>query len=290
MRSLLRACHSLLSSSSRLPSSCYHFDLAKKHKSLSAKEIDFIKFLVTQVALLSLSLMMEEACEVVIAEPHVLSSLACEVVELQSDIVSSFATPTSVVDLSVAIVAEPHALSSMACEVVELQSDIVSSSATPSTVVDVPVAVVGSPSPLAEALELQAIGVMVSFTAKPPNIAPLEVGPKGAALMCSLRSTRLAAKSRGGTLKPLVPYRRLPSKVVSWWHSAHPRPCSLCSGHRLIATAPSSHVGFLRSAWCKEVEVLRGRFGFVVRPLGFVPCGMLLSHVSCLFFCFLFYV
>jgi hypothetical protein len=66
----------------------HHFDLAEKSRSLSSEELDLIKFLVAQVALLSFSLAMEDPCEVVIVELQDLSSVACEVMELQSDIVS----------------------------------------------------------------------------------------------------------------------------------------------------------------------------------------------------------
>jgi hypothetical protein len=75
----------------------------------------------------------------------------------------------------------------------------------PTAIVEVSVVVAGSPSPLAEALELLVVGVMMSFAVKPPDIAPLEVGPKGAALLCSLWSAQLAVKNHGGTLRPLVP-------------------------------------------------------------------------------------
>jgi hypothetical protein len=96
----------------------HRFDLAKKNKSMSAEELDLIEFLVAQVALLSFSLVMEEACDIVVAEPHALSSVTCEVVE--SGMVSSFVTPAAVMDVQIAIVTEPHPLSSVACEVVEL--------------------------------------------------------------------------------------------------------------------------------------------------------------------------
>jgi hypothetical protein len=111
--------------------------------------------------------------------------------------------------------------------------------------------------PLAEAVELLAVGVMMPFTVKPPDIPPLEMDPKGA-LSGSLRNARMMVKSRGGTLKPLVPRRHLPSKVASWRRLALPGSCSLHSGHRLIANAPSGHAGLLCSAWCKEVEVPHG--------------------------------
>jgi hypothetical protein len=62
-------------------------------------------------------------------------------------------------------------------------ADIVTLSTTPPVVVDVPVAIVRSPSTLVEALELQVVGVMVSFKVKSPDIATLEVGLKGAALV-----------------------------------------------------------------------------------------------------------
>jgi hypothetical protein len=58
--------------------------------------------------------------------------------------------------------------------------------------------------PLAEAVELLAVGVMMPFTVKPPDIPPLEMDPKGA-LLGSLRNAWMMVKSRGGMLKPLVP-------------------------------------------------------------------------------------
>jgi hypothetical protein len=231
----------------------HHFELAKQNMSLSAEELDLIKFLVT---LLSFSLKMGEACEVVIADLHALSLVACENVE--SDIVSSSTTPTVIVDMSVAVIAESYALSLVACEVVELQSDIVSSSATPTVVVDVSVAVIESLSPLEEVMELLAVGVMMPFAAKTPDITPLEMAPNGA-LLCSLQNAQLVVKSHGGTLKHLVPRRRLPSKVDSLRHLARPRPCSLHSGRCLFAPPPSGRAGLLRLAWCKEVKVPRGR-------------------------------
>jgi hypothetical protein len=94
--------------------------------------------------------------------------------------------PTTGVDVPAAVVAQPYVLSSVACEVVEPQSNIVSSSATPTVVVDMSVTIVGSPSPLLEVVELLAVGVMMPFVAKPPDIAPLEMGLKGA-LPCSRR-------------------------------------------------------------------------------------------------------
>jgi hypothetical protein len=161
----------------------HHFDLAEKSRSLSLEELDLIEFLVAQVALLSFSLAIEEPCDVVVAEPQDIFSVACELVELQPNFVSS--------------------------------------SATPPVVMDMPVAIIGSPSPLVEALELHGFGVMVSFEAKKsPDIAPLEVGPKGASLLCSLRRARMAMKSHP------------PSKVISRRHLAHPRS-SLCFGHCL---------------------------------------------------------
>jgi hypothetical protein len=94
------------------------------------------------------------------------------------------------------------------CEVVEF--DIVASSATPPAVVNASVADVRSSTPPAVALELQAVGVVESFEARLSDIAALEMGLKGAALVCPRRCTQLGAKSRGGTSKLLVPRRRLP--------------------------------------------------------------------------------
>jgi hypothetical protein len=147
----------------------YRFDLAEKSMSLFVEELDLVEFLVAQVALLIFSLAMEEACKGIIVELHDLSLVACEAVELLSDIVSSFATRTAVVDVPVVIVGSPSPLA----EALELQAIAVIRS--PSPFADAlelqAVAVVGSPSPLAEALELQAIDILVSFAAKPPDIA-----------------------------------------------------------------------------------------------------------------------
>jgi hypothetical protein len=195
------------------------FKLAEQNRSLFVKELDLIKFLVAQVTLLSFSVEMEEACEAIVAEPHALSPVACEV--MVSDIVSSSATPITVVDVLATVVAELYAPSSVACKVVKLHSNIISSSTTPTMVVDVSVTIVGSPSPLAEAVELLAVRVMMPFMVKPLDIAPLEMGLRGA-LPCSLRNAQMVVKSLRGTLKPLVPHRRLLSKVASWRRLAHP--------------------------------------------------------------------
>jgi hypothetical protein len=47
------------------------------------------------------------------------------------------------------------------------------------------------------------------------DLAALEKGPKGVALECSRRSTRLALKCRGWTIKLTVLHCCLPTKVVS---------------------------------------------------------------------------
>jgi hypothetical protein len=47
------------------------------------------------------------------------------------------------------------------------------------------------------------------------DLAALEKGPKGVALECSRRSTRLAVKCRGWTIKLTVLHCCLPTKVVS---------------------------------------------------------------------------
>jgi hypothetical protein len=128
------------------------------------------------------------------------------------------------------------------------------------SVMDVPVVVVGSPAFSVMVLGLQASGVVESFEGKPSDLAALEVGPKGATLVCSHRTARLAAKCRGGAFKLPVPCRHLPYKVVSKWHMARPRSCSSRLGLRFVAAAPLGHsgmsCGFLRSACYKDVETL----------------------------------
>jgi hypothetical protein len=153
-----------------------------------------------------------------------------------------------------------------------------------------PVAIIGSPFPLVESLELQAIGVMVSFEAKSPDIAPLEVGPKGASLLCSLRSARLAVKSHEGTFKPLVPHSHLPNKVISRRRLARPRLCSLRFSHRLYCWCSFSSrrcvsripplcrvQGGGGSSWSPWMSRVVG-LGFMVRSL----------LISCLVACFMF--
>jgi hypothetical protein len=243
--------------------------LAEQNRSLSVKEIDLIVFLVAQVTLLSFSVEMEEACEAVVAKPHALSPVACEV--MVSDIISSSATPIAVVDVSAAVVTELYAPSSMACEVMKLQSNIVSSSATPTVVVDVLVTIVGLPSPLVEVVELLAVGVMMHFAVKPLDIAPLEMGPRGA-LPCSLRNGLMVVKSLRGTLKPLVPHRRLPSKVASWRRLAHPSSPYCCCSFRSHQFASFGLMqGGRGSSWSPWMSR--------VVSLGFVACGLV---VSCL--------
>jgi hypothetical protein len=82
----------------------HRFDMVKKSRSLFAKELDLIEFLVDQVASLSTSLVVEVACEDVIDESPALPSAACEAVEFQSDIVVSSATPPAVVGKPVVVV------------------------------------------------------------------------------------------------------------------------------------------------------------------------------------------
>jgi hypothetical protein len=130
------------------------------------------------------------------------SSLAVEVA-CEDVIADSSALPLAVEVTCEDVVAESSALPPVACEAVELQSDIVILLATPPTIVDASVAVVRSLNPPAVALVLQASSVVESFEAKPPDLAALEVGPKGAALMWSYQSAWLAAKNRGWTKLPL---------------------------------------------------------------------------------------
>jgi hypothetical protein len=132
-------------------------------------------------------------------------------------------------------------------------------------------------SPFAQVIMTQSISyaechekVVKSFEAKPPELAALELGPKGAAQVCSRRNGRLVVKCHGGTInhKLLVPCRRLPSKKVLRWHMVHPRSCSLhplhgdtSSGLRFIAPTSFGHCfgvsgGVLWSTWGKDVEAL----------------------------------
>jgi hypothetical protein len=82
----------------------------------------------------------------------------------------------------------------------------------PPVVVDALVIIVGLLTSPVVALELHATGVVESFEAKPPDFAALEVGQKGAALVCSRRSAQLAPKCHGGTFKLSVPRRRTPQQ------------------------------------------------------------------------------
>jgi hypothetical protein len=121
------------------------------------------------------------------------------------------------VDVRAAVVAQPYALSSVACEVVEPQSDIVSSSATATVVVDVSVTIGGSPSPLVEVVELLAVGVMMPFVAKPPDIAPLEMGLKGA-LPCSRRDPQASVPVIASQARwPLGGAKLIQGCVCSFW-------------------------------------------------------------------------
>jgi hypothetical protein len=86
----------------------------------------------------------------------------------------------------------------------------VASYATPPTVVDASVADVRSSTPPVVALELHAVGVVESFEVRLSDLAALEMGLKGAALVCPRWCTQLGAKSHGGTSKLLVPRRRPP--------------------------------------------------------------------------------
>jgi hypothetical protein len=101
---------------------------------------------------------------------------------------------------------------------------------------------------------------MESFEAKPPDLAALEVGLMGAARVCSRQSARLAAKCHGGTFKLSVPYRQLPSKVVSRHRMARPMSCSSRLSLRFIAAAASGHSDvsgeFLWPVCYKDVEAL----------------------------------
>jgi hypothetical protein len=121
------------------------------------------------------------------------------------------------------------------------------------------------PPPPTVALCLQAKGIGESFKAKSPDPAALEGCLKGAAR----RRARLAAKCRGETFELPGPRRHLPSKVVSRRRMPCPRSCSLrflrcgaSSDLRFIAVASPGRSGvsrgFLRSAWCKDVEAASG--------------------------------
>jgi hypothetical protein len=99
-------------------------------------------------------------------------SLSTEQLDLIEFLVAQVTSLSSSLAMEVAcedVIIEPQALPSVECEVVELQSHNVVSFATPPTL----------------ALELHATGVLVSFEAKLPDLAALEVGPKGATLVYS---------------------------------------------------------------------------------------------------------
>jgi hypothetical protein len=74
--------------------------MVEKSRSLSAEELDLIVFL---VASLSSSLVMEEACDAIVVEPHPLPLVTCEAVELQSDIVALSPPPLAFVDVRVPV-------------------------------------------------------------------------------------------------------------------------------------------------------------------------------------------
>jgi hypothetical protein len=130
----------------------------------------------------------------------------------------------------------------------------------PPVVVDALVIVIGLLTSPAVALELQATGVVESFEVKLPDFAALEVGLKGAALVCSRRSAQLAPKCHEGPSSFWFLVTALPSKVVLRQRMAHPRSCSLCPGLHFTVASPLGHFGvsggFLQSAWCKDVDAL----------------------------------
>jgi hypothetical protein len=143
----------------------------------------------------------------------------------------------------------------------------VASYATPPTVVDASVADVRSSTPPVVALELHAVGVVESFEVRLSDLAALEMGLKGAALVCPRWCTQLGAKSHGGTSKLLVPRRRPPppgrwSLGGAWLVLGRVLCVSIVAS--LLLLLPD-HVGvsdgILRLAWCTEVEALRGHVG-----------------------------
>jgi hypothetical protein len=82
----------------------HRLDMAEKNMSLSAEELDLVKFLVAQVVSLSYSLAVEMTCEATIDESSAPPPLACKAVDLQSGLVVSPTHPPVVVDASVVIV------------------------------------------------------------------------------------------------------------------------------------------------------------------------------------------
>jgi hypothetical protein len=149
----------------------HRLDMAEKSRSLSAEELDLVEFLVTQVASLSSSSVVELTCEVAIAVSLAPPLLAREAMNLQPGPVVSPSPPPAAMDASVAVV---------------------ESSTTP-----------------AVAWVLKATDIRESFKVKPPDPAALEVCPKGATSVCSHWSARLVARCRGGTFKHSVSHRRL---------------------------------------------------------------------------------
>jgi hypothetical protein len=82
----------------------HHVGMAAKSRSLSTEELDLVGFLVTQVASLSSSLVVEMTCEAAITVPLAPPPLAREVMDLQPGPVVSPAPPPVVVDASVSVV------------------------------------------------------------------------------------------------------------------------------------------------------------------------------------------
>jgi hypothetical protein len=111
--------------------------MVEKSRSLSVEELDLIKFLVVQFALLSSSPMVEVVCEAASALSPTPSSATHEVVDMQPDHIVLLAPPHAVVDASVVVAR---------------------SSSTPTV-----------------AWEPQAIGLGESFKVKPPDPAASEV-------------------------------------------------------------------------------------------------------------------
>jgi hypothetical protein len=156
----------------------HRFDMAEKNTSLSMEVFDLIEFLVAQVASLSSFLAVEVACEAIIAESSTLPPVACKAMDLQSVIIISLATPPCRVIDSSSGGMQGHGSTVRRHHLVSCPNHTHQD-------VNALTAGVRSSTPSAVDVELQAPGIRESFKAKPPELVALEVGLKGAALVCS---------------------------------------------------------------------------------------------------------
>jgi hypothetical protein len=101
------------------------------------------------------------------------------------------------------------------------------------------------------------------FRGVAPDIVVLEVGPKGATLMCSRWSTWLAAKCHGCTFKLLIPVITSPARWSQGgaWLTLGRVPWVVVFASLLLLLPIASTCQTNCSAWCKYVDALHGRIG-----------------------------